>query len=685
MIITKISIIITFLSILSTIIIQINGQSESSEEQQQQSFTLYESPKIPPTFELNYDSNSHTLFAQVKLYYETSWQILYTWFFMFKGWETGISNLFSGPFNCTNRRIEDFGLINPPLWSNLFDKYKYYNQTAISGEYLAWPTPSLPWSVTLGYDENDNNIVAYTANFTIDKFLECAGTDNVIKTETEDLFIYHGTFYVVWVQPITPYIPGSPLTAEYSTRSYTFPFAFSVSRNIEDVDVSNPLVPGFIYSYILELEWEYFQATLDGYWYRLHLLLQTKTPSTTNTQGTLTQYHSIQLLSSSIANYGLTLKLNETATDNILECQINSGGYCIQRFSFWSDPILNMSRSDNQTFSIGVLIRTCNQDMSVCTTTNYATSIRASIDLYLQQPEQINIVNQFSSAITYYYNQSFTNLVSRPSNANASQIYFENESVYFKHAVDIAPISNSLYLLFIENVYLCRTLTVPPFLGYDPNYSMYRYGCKYPETLNGQSNIGIDDIFVIITNETKTINIDYGFKMYRPSSFDNTEIGASFSLNPLRSLITNPNNQKFYMDVQSKLFSNDRKVSFLTSSDSSHYRHFELESQNDGSGSNDANDKSLFSFNQIQSLGIINKESSETGINNGGDYSTTRFSTKKQTIIGFTALGVFILIVVIIGSYKIYKNKQQENYKMKNKYGINWEAVSSTSASASQV
>jgi hypothetical protein len=209
--------------------------------------------------------------------------LLYTYVFSFKPWSD--SSSLEEPENCTNRRWQDFNGNNPVLWSDMWARQDLVdsrsldvslNSTAVNGDYLTWPTPSLQWSVVVSSTSsastasggNGIGIITYNGLFTIAELLSCANT-YITESMDDTYFTYRGTFYIILVQPAQKY-PGYP--DEYATRSYTNPFVFRIPRNVDvvDTDVHNPTE---IYSYVSQLAFERYTSStvsVDEDYYYLH-------------------------------------------------------------------------------------------------------------------------------------------------------------------------------------------------------------------------------------------------------------------------------------------------------------------------------------------------------------------------------------------------------------------------------
>jgi hypothetical protein len=518
--------------------------------------TIYTNPNPPPSFDVSYSDASKLNHLQANLTYMSGENLLYTYVFSFKAW-TQSSSLFS-PDNCTNRRWQDFNANNPILWNNLWSRIdELTSSTAISGSYLAWPTPALPWNVSIGNLANSQ--ITYDGYFTIDELVSCIALSggSMTKFVTTDYFIYSSVFYIVWVQPLSPYLPGMPFTGEYSTRSYAYPFVISINRNVDTID-DQPHEPSFIYSYILIFQWETYMRSLEGDYFRLHLLFETKTPASVYSSGVVANYNSLSPLSTFLSlsvfnTLGLTLYMNET--ESFTNCTINSQLQCVQKWAFYTVPLFNISVDFNDTYTFNALIESCATiGECVATVPQLVTSIPLSFDIFLNSIDQVNIVNEFYSNITYYMNASFID-------ERKSTNYISGESVYFDHKAYLYPIDPDFYSLYVNNLYVCSTIGgYAPYLGYDTTLGLYRYGCSREETINGIVNIPSSLIFTIVANETNTTV--YDFEYYKLSTMVSSEVGCKFSLVNIQNLVSD-----FYIHVESVLYTHStQSVHFEQSS-----------------------------------------------------------------------------------------------------------------------
>lgn len=621
--------------------------------------TIYTNPNPPPSFNIAYNSATKSNHLQANLTYMSGQNLLYTYVFSFTPW-TETSSLFA-PENCTNRRWQDFNANNPILWNNLWSRLdlvdptsRMLNTTAISGSYLSWPTPALPWTVAIASVSSSagGGIVSYDGDFTIEQLVNCAGDHLTVEVE-DDYFVYQGTFYIVWVQPISPYLPGLPFTGEYSTRAYPFPFEVWVNRHVdtEDGEVHTPSV---VYSYILLLQWEPYLVSTTNNFYQFHLLLETTTPASVQSDMVAVNYNRLSPLSTSL--YGqvtsglgnLILYLNET--ESTTTCAINSQFFCKQTWSYYSAPIStnNFSVNYNDTYSFNARIDSCpvvTGGTPTCSEENATpnpsliTSIPISFAIFLDATVHVNVVDQFTSNITYYTSTNFTT-VKQGTN------YFSGEQVIFKHRAYLYPLNPNFYSLYMENVYACAPVVGghAPYLGYDSLLGVQRHGCRSEEYINGVLNIPATAIFIIAVNESTPIGaaIGYGFQYFKLSSMLKSEVGGEFSLD---NLWNGPDQVgQFYLHVESSLF---------------------LPTRSGGSSSNEFHlfgadaDKSLYTFGLVEKLSLLP---------GGGENQNENISPVSSTlsIIGYSAAGVAGLGVLSGAVVVVWKKYWRKNIGARN-------------------
>jgi hypothetical protein len=489
-----------------------------------------------PRFAVRYEFGKVHL--QTNVTYVSAPDTLYTYVFGFSRW-TQASSLFD-PANCTNRLAVQFSANNPVLWSSLWARLEgALNSTSISGAYLAWPTPSLPWVVSVGGPAT----VVYDGDFAIDALLACAA-GAITETVTGAEFVYTGTFYVHWVQPIMAYLPGLPYSALYSSVGYPFPFAIAVPRNVSALDGS-ALLPSFVSFYLLELDWE---PLAGGASYRLRLLLLTRTPPSTAASGALLNYNAVvpvsQTLAAALPN-GLELTLDSNGTQST--CSIDAQSMCAQTWAYFSTevPAGDSALQYNDSYEFGAILESCPLGGGACVPYSppLATGAVLSADLFLAGVQRVGVVAPFSSNISFFADGSFA--ASRPS-----ADYWPGQTLWFAHRAFTAPIAADFYALRIENVYICAP--VPggraPFLGFDPALQIWRYGCSRPETIAGAVNIAADAITAVALNGSSPAGaLDFG--TYTPSSMPRSECGASFIA---------PSAGAFYLHVDSLLFPGSR-------------------------------------------------------------------------------------------------------------------------------
>jgi hypothetical protein len=653
----------------------------------------YATPSTSPSFQMTYLSEAKVLHCRVELTYYDSQNIQYTHLFGFAPWNSEF-NLFTEN-NCTNRQQQDFQANNPPLWSSLWSKLSELNETAISGSYLSWPTPSLPWTVSIGSttkvaaDDSTGQLsslgtVVYEAYFTIEELANCAGSQ-LISLIAENYFYYGGTFRVIWIQPLEPYLPGQSISvASYSTVSYQFPFTIQVDREVDVID-TDPKMPSVVYSFILDLQWLPISTVLttDGQMvttYQLHLLLETKTPASKYSDGRIANYNDLSPLSeilmpASIVDFPsqpsfiLTLNLTDPLTVSdcvVLSSSASGTGTCMQRWSYYSLPQYNLTVHANDTYYFTATLRNCyysnttnltdavinhggssTSGPTVCSSTTLVTSIKISIDLFLDKSITINVVDQFHSNLTYYDDRQLTTL-------HAGSNYLPDQNVIVKHSADLYPLSTDYYTLIVQNVYVCSIVDggQAPYLGYDSSLGVWRKGCSAEEYIDGVINIPSSTVFVVALNNTATSCCGYEnlneslFTQSLPKSQD----AILFSLASMSSTTTS-----VYIHIESRLYYSSGFHSTSASSPLGHQ--LQAVTTNFGVASQSASGDSgtmgvgavqphLYDFGMLDRLSIIRDDSST---------QSAKSSKTSAAIIGgsvggsvlFVGLCVLVIILVI--------------------------------------
>jgi hypothetical protein len=422
-------------------------------------------------------------------------------------------------------------------------------------------------------------------------------------------FTYRGTFYIILVQPAQKY-PGYP--DEYATRSYTNPFVFRIPRNVDvvDTDVHNPTE---IYSYVSQLAFERYTSStvsVDEDYYYLHLVLVTKSPASEYTStGQVVNYNLLSSISDPLlSQLGLLPLYFDLSSSSMDSCQPDSESMCVQKWSFYSLPVRNVSLDYNDTYTFNAFLESCPSgsasscDQSVLTQYSppLLSTIPISLDVFLDSID-INVLGQFSSNITYYTNTSF-DVVKESTN------YLPGEQdVVFKHRAYLDPLSNNYYSLYIENVYACSTVNnkITPYLGYDTTYGMQRYGCMKEEYINNVLNIPSAFIFIIALNESSTTGAStstststsasaaFDFEYYRLTL--KSEVGGKFLLAPLIGQV-----DSFYLHVESSLFQSSRTGGGSMVGDSN-----EFETQGSATAATSTNnDKPIYTLGKIEKLYI---------------------------------------------------------------------------------
>jgi hypothetical protein len=501
-------------------------------------------PGEVPAFARQYDAQTGLVHLQVNLTYVSAPDVLYTYVFAFSPW-TQADGLFSVA-NCSNRRGSDFNANNPVLWSSLWAKLGVLNNSAISGSYLAWPTPALPWVVSVG----GPSIVTYDAWIAIDALLVCAG-DSIADLTDSLNFVYDGTFYVIWVQPVIPYVPGLPYSAVYSTQSYPFPFVISIPRDVGTVD-NTPLAPSFVTFFILELQWEPTEIAGE---YRFHLLLLTETPPNLNDNGVLLTYNTLSRASGGtlVSNWGrmaLTMDVNTSSAD----CTVDATSQCMQVWSFYSAAVSNASMNYNDTYEFAAVVQQCAIGVAAGVPVAESclgydpplvTAFPVSFDVFLAGKQNIGPVSPFRSNVTLYTNTSF-------SAARASASYWADQTVAFVHQAFVAPMSPGFYTLGIQAVYLCEPVAggYAPYIGFDVAFGVTRYGCARPETLNGVVNIPASEIVAVAVNGSGAGDNAFDFGLWMTSAMVASEQGGSFAIS---GEIVTSFAAGFYLHVESVL------------------------------------------------------------------------------------------------------------------------------------
>ncbi len=629
--------------------------------------TTYVTPSTPPTFTVSYNSLTKLIHAQVDLTYYSSENIQYTYLFGFSPWNTEF-NLFSNN-NCTNRQTQDFSPNNPPLWTSLWAKLCDLNETAISGDYLSWPNPSFPWKVSIVSQTKStadassgklasSGIVNYAANFTIETLINCAGSE-LVSYITEDYFIYSGTFYVVWIQPIEAYLPvggAYGLNGVYSTKSYQFPFVVQVNRHVDTVD-EDPHTPSYIYSYILGLEWKVYSSYVDASGqviasYKLHLSLRTKTPASKYSDGTVANYNRLSPLSlflmptSSLStDFYLTLNVTDSQTDcdaSVIS-SASGGSYCVQHWSYVSQPYYNLSVNFNETYYFAAKIQSCyfanssaaamtqGESPTLCSDTALVTSVTISFDPSLQGSTVINVADKFSANITYYTDRTVTTVYQGTS-------YLPGQDIVAKHWANLYPLNDNYYTLIVQNVYVCGIVQGGhvPYLGYDASLNMWRNGCRSEEYVSGVLNIPSSYIFVVATNNTAGSCCSYeniaNLTLLKSQDAILFSTASFFATEGLTS---------FYIHIESELYYSNG----LSSED------FQLSSATQSSSGSEASRGKLYSFGSVRHFSIVRDDEDHEPSSPSASSITSGMST--AAIIG-TSVGAstgflcFVAITVIV-------------------------------------
>jgi hypothetical protein len=602
--------------------------------------TLYLNPSPAPSLSAEFNPITKLVHFSTNLTYMQSQDILYSYSIQFEAW-TQSSSLFA-PANCSNRNQVDFASVS---WRNLWSRqdlvypdsiYSDLNQSALV-DYLAWPT-SPKWSLSIVGDVSTPTsltnigvknaaIISYTADFTIEELLNCG---SISTTFDADFFYFSGQVKIILLQPITSYAQGGE-GGEYSTKTYSFPFVVRTARNIDVID-TDILNPSSIYSYILQLDWEPANVISDA-WYLMNLFVETRTPASTYSSGAVANYNILSLVSTTLESSTGNLPLTLDVTKSQLDCSIQIGSICVQKFWFSSTPVFNTSLNYNETYTLNTLLNSCligssvcNQDVASLYVPQLLSSSYLSFDIFLEGKISVDALDSFSSNITYYFNTSFDEI-------KESTNYFLGEDIVFKHRAFLSPtFGDNFFSLFIENVYVCSPVGgVAPFIGFDSVFQMWRNGCKTSEYINGQLNIDSSSIYTIAINESTSV-IDYGFEYFKLDNMLKSESGAKFSL-------TNIFLDSFYLHVESSLFPSSRTLSssFSTQEVASGY-------------------KPIYTLGKLDKLAIV----SGTVVDSLVVVSTTTLST--GAIVGISAGSfVFVVLIIVLFAWKsgIFASKEE--------------------------
>jgi hypothetical protein len=508
--------------------------------------TAYGAPAQPPSFRATPIDGTAKVWLQANVSYVTDPGLVGAWVF---SWHWSESFSMYLPDNCTNHRTVDFNINNPVLWAHIWNRLDHLNSSAISGEYLAWPVPSLPWTVWFDAQEQ---VVVYDGVFDIGALVQCAGTHIRVSVQPSE-FVYAGTFYITWVQPVTAWLPGLPLTATYSTRPYPFAFEVGISRLVDATDASSPY-PDRLTSYLLQMGWQLASGE-NNHIFRYWIVVETLVPASRLASSGAILHYNRALPAQAIlagATYGLQMVWNASLSS--VQCSlVPATGECAQTWVFHSTSsfdtaTMTSSIGYNDSFTLVLTLQSCStSDLTTCQSYDpvLPAAIPLSMQVYLAKQQVIHVLRPFASNVTFWTTTNFTveKLLDEP--------YGSSDSVIVRHAADLSDLGNDYYELWIQNVYVCRPISggVAPYWGYDTAHAMWRKGCAEPEVLDGRVNIPSDQIWIVAINTTGTEEAAL-FTTYRKEEWSEAVAGASFALFPIPDSVM----PSFYVHVESALF-----------------------------------------------------------------------------------------------------------------------------------